>query len=204
MPLPASPLPASPLSATICLYCGSSSGKDPAYREAAANLGRFLAREKIRLVYGGGRVGLMGAAADACMAAGGEVIGIIPDVLLRHEVGHTGVSDLQVVDTMHERKMRMAEMADAFCILPGGLGTLEELFEVLTWRQLGLHDKPIILLDIAGYWEPLIQLLERQARSGFLHPDHQALLRRIVAAQELKEALSEALPGASDIIAKWA
>lgn len=189
MPLPASPLPASPLSATICLYCGSSSGKDPAYREAAANLGRFLAREKIRLVYGGGRVGLMGAAADACMAAGGEVIGIIPDFLLRHEVGHTGVSDLQVVDTMHERKMRMAELADAFCVLPGGLGTLEELFEVLTWRQLGLHDKPIILLDVANYWEPLVQLLQRQAEEGFMRREHLALLHRVSSLSALREAL---------------
>ena len=189
---------------SLCLYCGSSPGNDPAYRDAAAALGHFLARNKLRLIYGGGRVGLMGAAADACLKAGGEVVGIIPDFLLRHEVGHTELTELQVVDTMHERKMRMAEMADAFCILPGGLGTLEELFEVLTWRQLGLHDKPIILLDVAGYWEPLIQLLERQARSGFLYREHQALLRRIVAVQELKEALSEALPGASDIIAKWA
>src|SRR5699024_8355196 len=183
-----------PLPRSLCLYCGSSPGENPAYLQAASDLGQFLAERQIRLVYGGGRVGLMGAAADSCMRAGGEVIGIIPDFLLRHEVGHTDLTELQVVDTMHERKMRMADMADAFCVLPGGLGTLEELFEVLTWRQLALHDKAIILLDIAGYWEPLLELLERQAQEGFLRREHQRLLHRITEVHELQEALTEVLP----------
>src|SRR5690625_5063415 len=193
-----------PLPRSLCLYCGSSPGANPAYLQAASDLGQFLAERQIRLVYGGGRVGLMGAAADSCMRAGGEVLGIIPDFLLRHEVGHTGLTELQVVDTMHERKMRMAEHADAFCILPGGLGTLEELFEVLTWRQLGLHDKPIILLDIAGYWEPLIQLIRRQAEEGFLRSEHLALLCRIREVRELEDALRQGLAGAPDLAPRLA
>jgi len=187
---------------SLCLYCGSSPGKNPSYVQAAADLGRFLAEKRIRLVYGGGRVGLMGAAADACMKAGGEVLGIIPDFLLRYEVGHTEITELQVVHSMHERKMRMAENADAFCILPGGLGTLEELFEVLTWRQLGLHDKPIIVLDVAGYWQRLIDLIEWQAEEGFLRREQLQLLRRIREVHELEEVLFNGRPGALDIAPK--
>jgi uncharacterized protein (TIGR00730 family) len=179
---------------SLCLYCGSNAGTNPAYVEAAAELGRFLAQGQMRLVYGGGRVGLMGAAADACMQAGGEVLGIIPDFLLRHEVGHTELTELQVVSTMHERKMRMAESADAFCILPGGLGTLEELFEVLTWRQLGLHQKPIILLNVAEYWQPLLSLIEHQAEAGFLRSEHLSYLRCISQVPELEEVLEAYLP----------
>lgn len=187
---------------SLCLYCGSSPGKNPSHVQAAADLGRFLAEKRIRLVYGGGRVGLMGAAADACMKAGGEVLGIIPDFLLRYEVGHTEITELQVVHSMHERKMRMAENADAFCILPGGLGTLEELFEVLTWRQLGLHDKPIIVLDVAGYWQRLIDLIEWQAEEGFLRREQLQLLRRIREVHELEEVLFNGRPGALDIAPK--
>jgi|SRR5690554_2716399 len=187
---------------SLCLYCGSSPGKNPSYVQAAADLGRFLAEKRIRLVYGGGRVGLMGAAADACMKAGGEVLGIIPDFLLRYEVGHTEITELQVVHSMHERKMRMAENADAFCILPGGLGTLEGLFEVLTWRQLGLHDKPIIVLDVAGYWQRLIDLIEWQAEEGFLRREQLQLLRRIRDVHELEEVLFNGRPGALDIAPK--
>ena len=143
----------------------------------------------------------MGAAADACMKAGGEVLGIIPDFLLRYEVGHTEITELQVVHSMHERKMRMAENANAFCILPGGLGTLEELFEVLTWRQLGLHDKPIIV-PTAGYWQRLIDLIEWQAEEGFLRREQLQLLRRIREVHELEEVLFNGRPGALDIAPK--
>lgn len=136
------------------------------------------------------------------MKAGGEVLGIIPDFLLRYEVGHTEITELQVVHSMHERKMRMAENADAFCILPGGLGTLEELFEVLTWRQLGLHDKPIIVLDVAGYWQRLIDLIEWQAEEGFLRREQLQLLRRIREVHELEEVLFNGRPGALDIAPK--
>jgi len=192
------------LPASLCLYCGSKPGQDPAYAEAAQALGRFVAQAGIRLVYGGGRVGLMGAAADACLEAGGEVIGIIPDFLMRHEVGHRGLTRLEVVSSMHERKMRMAELAEAFCILPGGLGTLEELFEVLTWRQLGLHDKPIVVLDIQGYWQPLSHLLQAQLAGGFLREVDLELLRFVPGVEEMAEALRARPAARADITGKWA
>jgi len=192
-----------PSPASLCLFCGSRPGRDPALAEAAGELGRLLAGQRIRLVYGGGRVGLMGATADACMAAGGEVVGVIPRFLLRHEVGHAGLTRLEVVETMHERKMRMATLAEAFCVLPGGLGTLEELFEVLTWRQLGLHDKPILLLDLAGYWQPLLAMLRAQATAGFLSAGDLDLLRLVPSVAELPRALAEAPAPGPNIAAKW-
>src|SRR5665213_2500233 len=151
----------------ICVYCGSSGRVDEAYRAAATRLGVVLARAGIELVYGGGRVGLMGLMADAVLASGGRVTGIIPMHLHDLEVGHNGLSELQVVDNMHERKRRMFEMSDAFAVLPGGLGTLDETLEILTWKQLGLHDKPIVIVDVAGYWTPLIELIEHCVASGF-------------------------------------
>lgn len=192
-----------PLPASLCLYCGSKTGNKPIYRTAATELGALAAREGIRLIYGGGRVGLMGAAADACLAAGGEVVGVIPRFLMRHEVGHPGLTRLEVVENMHERKMRMASLAGAFCVLPGGLGTLEELFEVLTWRQLALHDKPIVLLDIDGYWQPLLTLLRAQVEAGFLRASDLALLHPLTAVAELPQALAEAPPSTGDIATKW-
>src|SRR5579883_15172 len=139
----------------LCVYCGSSSQVDEIYRRAAARLGQVIAQAGIELVYGGGRVGLMGLMADAALAAGGRVIGVIPHLLHDREVGHAGVGELIVVGSMHERKQRMFDLADAFVMLPGGLGTLDETIEILTWKQLGLHDKPVIIADIAGYWAPL-------------------------------------------------
>lgn len=192
-----------PLPASLCLFCGSKPGRDPAHLAAAAELGGLLARLGIRLVYGGGRVGLMGAAADACLAAGGEVVGVIPRFLLRHEVGHAGLTQLEVVETMHERKMRMAGLAEAFCVLPGGLGTLEELFEVLTWRQLALHDKPILLLDLGGYWQPLLALLRAQAAAGFLREEDLGLLQAVASVGDLPEALARAPAPTADVAAKW-
>lgn len=160
---------------SICVYCGSSGAVDPVYFEAAETLGRALALRGIAIVYGGGRVGLMGRMADAALAAGGRVIGVIPDFLERYEIGHGGVSELLIVPTMHERKQRLAELADAFMVLPGGFGTLDEFFEILTWKQLALHSKPIILVDVAGYWAPLRTLLNAILDQGFARPVQRGL-----------------------------
>lgn len=160
----------------ICVFLGSSLGDRPSYRDAAERLGRELARRQITVVYGGGRVGLMGALADACLAAGGEVIGVIPHALQQREVGHTGLTQLHVVDSMHERKGLMAELADAFIALPGGFGTFEELCEILTWSQLGLHRKPCAVLDVDGYYAPLIALFDHATKSQFVRPEHRALV----------------------------
>jgi len=156
---------------SLCVYCGSRTGTDPAYRQAAEQLGRLMAQHRIRLVYGGGRIGLMGVLADAVLAGGGSVVGIIPHHLEAREVGHHGVGELRVVDSMHSRKNEMFALADAFAVLPGGLGTLDETFEILTWRQLELHDKPIVLVNIAGYWDPFLKLLERIDNTGFMAPE---------------------------------
>ena len=161
---------------SICVFCGASPGRDPSYREAAAATGRTLAERGMRLVYGGGRLGLMGALADAALAAGGEVVGVIPRGLVDRELAHPGLTELRVVTTLHERKAQMAELADAFIALPGGLGTLEELAEVLSWAQLDLHAKPIALLDVGGYFEPLVAFLDRAVREGFLAARHRGLL----------------------------
>jgi uncharacterized protein (TIGR00730 family) len=160
----------------VCVYCGSSAGHDPAYRAAAEELGRHLAGRKIGLVYGGGKVGLMGALANAVLAGGGEVIGVIPHHLLALEVGHHGVTSLIAVDTMHARKHQMAEMADAFIALPGGIGTAEELLEVFTWLQLGLHAKPVALLNTLGYYRHLADFLAHMVGTGFLKEAHRSML----------------------------
>jgi len=161
---------------SICVFCGSQPGRRPVYTAAARELGVALASRGIRVIYGGGRVGLMGTLADSAMAAGGEVVGVIPRDLLDREVGHEGLTLLEVVDSMHQRKARMAELADAFIALPGGYGTFEELFEALTWCQLGIHTKPCGLLDIDGYFAGLRQQLERSVDDGLLRPQHAGLL----------------------------
>jgi uncharacterized protein (TIGR00730 family) len=160
----------------ICVYCGSNTGARPAYAAAARGLARACAERDLGLVYGGGNVGLMGVLADAAMELGSEVIGVIPRALAEQEVAHTGITKLEVVASMHERKARMAELADAFLALPGGLGTLEELFEVWTWTQLGFHAKPCGLLDVEGYYGPLVGFVERSVSEGFLRPEHRAAL----------------------------
>ena len=160
----------------ICVFCGSRFGVRPAYREAAEGLGRLLAARGIELVYGGGNVGLMGAVADACLAAGGAVTGVIPQALMEWEVGHTGLSRLEGVDSMHTRKARMAELSDGFIALPGGLGTFEELFEMLTWAQLGFHGKPVALLDVEDYYAPLAAMVARGVSEGFMRPENSRLL----------------------------
>jgi uncharacterized protein (TIGR00730 family) len=157
---------------TVCVYCGSSIGAKAVYAERAAALGTRLAQEGLALVYGGGNVGLMGVAADAALAAGGEVIGVIPEQLVGWEVAHRGLTRLEVVSSMHERKARMFDLSDAFVALPGGFGTLDEMFEMLTWRQLGLGDKPCAFLDVDGYYAPLIAMLDRMVEESFLRSGH--------------------------------
>jgi len=153
---------------SLCVFCGSRLGNDPAYERAARDLGTLLARRNCRLIYGGGSVGLMGIVADAVLAAGGEVVGVIPDFLATRELLHTGLTELKVVQTMHQRKALMAELSEGFLALPGGYGTLEELFEVITWSQLGLHRKPIGLLNTAGFFTSLVEFLDRGIKDGFI------------------------------------
>ena len=160
----------------ICVFCGASPGGRPAYREATAQLARVLAAEGIGVVYGGGGVGLMGALADAVIAEGGDLTGVIPRSLVHREIAHRDVMDMRVVGSMHERKALMAELADAFIALPGGIGTLEELFEVYTWAQLGIHAKPLALLDVAGYYEPLSAFLDHAVTQRFLRAETRAML----------------------------
>lgn len=156
---------------SICIYCGSNAGNKPAYAEHARALGARIATEGLQLVYGGGNVGLMGIVADAVLEHGGEVIGVIPEQLVQWEVAHTGVTRLEIVANMHERKARMFDLADAFVALPGGFGTLDEMFEMLTWRQLGLGRKPCAFLDVDGFYSPLIGMIDRMVEERFLHAD---------------------------------
>ena len=154
----------------VCVFCGSSDGARPAYRAAAERLGEAIAASRVALVYGGSNIGLMQAVADAVLGAAGQAIGVIPEHLVAREIAHPGLTELHVVRTMHERKALMADLADAFVVLPGGLGTLEEFLEVITWSQLGLHAKPAGLLNVAGYWDALLHLLDHGVREGFVRP----------------------------------
>jgi uncharacterized protein (TIGR00730 family) len=173
----------------ICVFCGSSRGGRSDYVEAAQRVGRLLAERGTGLVYGGGCVGLMGALADAALEAGGEVIGVIPEALVAWEVAHQGLTELRVVGSMHERKALMADLSGAFIALPGGFGTLEEFCEVLTWAQLGLHVKPCALLNVAGYFDPFIAMLDRAVEERFLRPEHHALVLQSSDAEVLLEAI---------------
>jgi uncharacterized protein (TIGR00730 family) len=179
---------------TVCVFCGSSAPADPRYRDAAGALGALVARRGINLVYGGGSVGLMGELADAALGHGGRVTGVIPAGLFAREVGHTGLTELHEVASMHERKQLMYDLSDAFVALPGGLGTLEELAEVATWAQLGLHSKPIALLDVDGFWGPLVTLLDRMVGTGLLKPASRDLIQRTQSAEEALNALAAAQP----------
>jgi len=160
----------------ICVFCGSSRGDDPAFALAARAVGQAIAARGDQLVYGGGGIGLMGIVADTVLDAGGVVIGVIPAPLATREVAHASLTELIVVETMHERKAKMAELADAFLALPGGFGTFDELFEILTWAQLGIHRQPIGLLNVAGYFDPLLSLVEQAIERGFVAPSHRAFL----------------------------
>ena len=178
----------------VCVFTGSSRGVRPEYLAAATELGSLLAARRIRLVYGGARVGLMGAVADAALASGGQVVGVIPAALVAKEVAHTGLTDLRVVDSMHERKALMSDLADAFVALPGGWGTLEEFFEVLTWAQLGLHRKPCGLLNVQGYFDRLLAFLDHTIDEGFVRPQNAELIVVARAPGELLDRLESPLP----------
>ena len=173
----------------VCVFCGSSPGGQSCYLTAARALGDLLARRGLGLVYGGASIGLMGAVADAALSAGGEVTGVIPAALEAKEIAHPGLTRLEVVSSMHDRKARMSDLADAFVALPGGMGTLEELSEILTWAQLGLHQKPCGLLDVAGYWRPLVAFFDHAVQERFLRPEHRAL----VIVEDEPAALLDAL-----------
>lgn len=178
----------------VCVFCGSSPGVRPEYAEAARAMGRALVARGLGLVYGGGKVGLMGEVADAVLEGGGEVIGVIPDALVAREVGHEGVTELRVVRSMHERKALMAELSDAFVALPGGFGTWEEFCEVLTWAQLGLHPKPCGLLDVAGYYAPFVALMDHAVAEGFVRPQHRALVLEDTDPERMLTRLEEFRP----------
>ncbi|XVX19992.1 TIGR00730 family Rossman fold protein [Actinomycetota bacterium] len=185
---------------SVCVFCGSSPGNDPAYLEAASALGRELAGRGIRLVYGGASVGLMGAVADAALAAGGEVVGVIPSHLWDAEVGHAGLTDLHVTASMHERKALMAELSEGFIAMPGGFGTLEEVVEILTWGQLGLHHKPIGFLDTAGFYEPLMRFVDHAVGEGFIRAQHLSLFHRGADPAALLDAMATWEP---TTVPKW-
>lgn len=174
---------------SVCVYCGSSSRVAPLYLEAARQLGSALARAGVRLVYGGGRVGLMGVVADAALAEGGEVLGIIPRHIQELEVDHSGLTELVVVGSMHERKRMMVDHSDAFVVLPGGLGTLDEAFEVITWKQLRLHDKPVVIVDVGGYWGPLRTLFDHITAEGFVSGGAHRLYTVVEEVDDVLESL---------------
>jgi uncharacterized protein (TIGR00730 family) len=178
----------------VAVYCGSSNGNHPAYLDEARALGTGLAAAGLSLVYGGANAGLMGAVADAALAGGAEVIGVLPEVLAGNEIAHRGLTRLEFVATMHERKARMAHLADAFFILPGGYGTLEELLEIVTWAQLKLHAKPVILINTEGYWDGLLGFLDKAVEAGFLKPANRRLLTVAANANEAVRALIPNLP----------
>jgi uncharacterized protein (TIGR00730 family) len=185
----------------ICVFCGASPGARPAYRETTAELARLLVEDGVGIVYGGGGVGLMGALADAVLAAGGEITGVIPRSLTEREIAHRDVPDMRVVDSMHERKALMAELADAFVALPGGIGTLEELFEVYTWAQLGLHSKPCALLNVEGYYDGVADFLSHAVEERFLRDETRELLMIEEEPAALVEQLKAFQPQAA--IPKW-
>ncbi len=188
---------------SVCVYCGSSSRVNQRYKDNAKTIGTMLAQKGIDVVYGGGRVGLMGIVADAAMNAGGKVIGIIPQHIQAKEIEHHGITELHVVDSMHTRKRMMAEKSDAFVVLPGGFGTLDEAFEIITWKQLQLHEKPIIIFDDNGFWDPLIKLMDNLINEGFATPRHRSLYRVAHSLPEVFEILKQPIVPPPPIETKW-
>lgn len=184
-----------PVPTSLCVFCGARFGVDPASREVATQLGSLLAREGITLVYGGGGVGLMGLVANAALKGGGRAVGVIPQFLLQREAGHPDLTDTVVVESMHERKLQMFERSEAFVVLPGGIGTLEELFEVLSWRTLGLHSKPIVIVDQGGYWQPLAALLRSVVEGGFAERSHLDHVAFVGSLDEILPAIAAMPPG---------
>ena len=187
---------------SLCIFCGASSGSNPAYREAVHHFGEVLARHDIELVWGGGHVGLMGIVADAVLAAGGKVFGVIPEFMAERELAHPFATEMQVVDSMHTRKATMAERAQGFVALPGGLGTLDELFEILTWAQLQIHHKPVGLLNVKGFFDPLLGMLEHMSREGFIRPAHMDLLKVSDDAETLIARMRAHQPSEGDWLEK--
>lgn len=187
----------------VCVYCGSSAQVDEVYRQAARELGATLAQAGLQVVFGGGRVGLMGLVSDAALEHGGKVIGIIPSHIADKEIAHSGLTELHVVETMHERKQMMVDRADAFVILPGGLGTLDEFFEIFTWWQLGLHDKPVIIVNVAGYWTKLLDLIDHLIASKFARPSDREFLCVIDSVDEVLDALERAPKETIHVQTKW-
>ena len=183
---------------SVCVFCGASSGHDPAYALAARRSGEVLAQRGIELVWGAGNVGLMGVLADAVLSHGGRAVGVIPDFMVERELAHTAASEILIVDSMHARKAAMAERADAFVALPGGFGTLDELFEILTWAQLHTHSKPIGLLNVQGFFDPLLAMVRHMSREGFITARHLALLHEDVHADNLLDAMRRYQPEAGD------
>ena len=189
-----------PLINAICVFCGANTGNDPVYENAAQSVGEMIARHHIRLVYGGGKIGMMGAVADAVLVSKGYVIGVIPYFLERKEVAHRGVQELISLSSMHERKARMFELSDAFVALPGGFGTLDELFEIITWAQLGLHEKPIGLLNVNGYFTPLLQMIDNMVAQGFVKT---TLKELIIVADDSEELLQKMRDYVAPETEKW-
>ena len=188
---------------TVCVYCGSSANVSEVYRHAATRLGGLLAENQLKLVYGGGKSGLMGLVAEGVMSNGGEAYGVIPHHIANREISHTGLTELHLVDTMHERKQMMVDLADAFVILPGGLGTLDEFFEIMTWRQLALHDKPIVIVNVEGYWSPLLTLIDRLIDQGFARENDRQMLQVVDTVEEVPAALATAPRERLDPQSKW-
>ncbi|PCH99308.1 MAG: TIGR00730 family Rossman fold protein [Alphaproteobacteria bacterium] len=188
---------------SLCVYCGSSGNVDDSFRNAASTMGKTMADAGVQLVYGGGHVGLMGLIADAVMDNGGEAIGIIPEHISSKEVQHKGLTELHVVDTMHTRKQMMVDKSDAFLILPGGIGTLDELCEIMTWRQLGIHDKPIIIANINGYWTPFLDMINHIIKAGFMRDGDEKLMIVVESLDEVMPALKEAPDQKFDPSSKW-
>jgi len=194
-----------PVLHSLCVFCGSNAGNQPVYRQEAEKLGRLLAERKIQLIYGGGNIGLMGAVADACLEAGGQVVGVIPEALMGKEVAgrhvdHRNLTRLEVVDSMHTRKARMAELADGFIALPGGFGTFEEFCEILTWGQLGFHQKPMGLLNVAGYYDGLLSLFDHSVREGFLRQQNRAMALADTDSVRLLESMAAY---SAEPVSKW-
>lgn len=185
---------------SVCVFCGSNPGNDPVYAEAARAMGREVARRGMVLVYGGGAVGLMGIVADAALDAGGEVHGVIPRALREKEIGHYTLTRLEIVETMHERKARMAELSEGFIAMPGGIGTFEEIFEIWTWGQLGIHSKPLGFLNVAGFYDPLASFLDATVDAGFLKPMHRAIAMTDTQPETLLDRMETYVPTAT---IKW-
>lgn len=188
---------------SLAVYCGSSLGLNPAFQAGAAELGMELGSRGIALVYGGAQVGLMGVVADAVLASGGRVVGVIPEAMIPHEVAHGGLQELHVVTSMHERKALMAEIADAFLALPGGYGTLDEMFEILTWAQLGLHAKPSVFCNLAAYYDPLLSYLDSMVQNGLVHPDHRRLAMDAPTPAAALDLLESILARPGQHTTKW-